>query len=179
VAERYFAMTTASIRAADSNHLVLGSRFAFPPPQSVIDAAGRYCDVISLNCYGLDPSPAIDAFSATGKPCLIGEFSFRAADSGLPNTIGAGPLVTTQGERADCFRDYVRAALRKPSLVGYHWFEHADQPAAGRFDGENSNFGTVTIEDRVYSDLTHVMTEVNKRAEDFHSAVSAKASTVK
>ncbi len=99
------------------------------------------------------PNAAIDAYAVTGKPCLIGEFSFRAADSGLPNTNGAGPKVETQAERAACFRHYVSAALQKPTLVGYHWFEHADQPAEGRFDGENSNFGTVTIDDRVYEEL--------------------------
>ena len=154
VAQRYFELTTAAIKAADPHHLVLGCRFAYPPTSEVIDAAGRYVDVVSFNCYGLDADGAIDAYAGTGKPCLIGEFSFRAADSGLPNTNGAGPQVATQAERAACFRHYVTAALRKPTLVGYHWFEHADQPAQGRFDGENSNFGTVTINDEVYEELT-------------------------
>ena len=113
------------------------------------------------------------AYAVTGKPCLIGEFSFRAADSGLPNTNGAGPQVATQAERAACFRRYVATALQKPTLVGYHWFEHADQPAEGRFDGENSNFGTVTIEDHVYEDLTRTMTAVNAEADDLHSATAA------
>jgi hypothetical protein len=31
--------------------------------------------------------------------------------------------------------------VRRRAVVGYHWFEHADQLAASRFDGENSNFG--------------------------------------
>jgi hypothetical protein len=52
---------------------------------------------------------------------------------------------------------------------GYHWFEHADQPAEGRFDGENSNFGTVTIEDNVYAELTETMTRVNAAAEQIHA----------
>ena len=84
----------------------------------------------------------IDAYAASGKPCLISEFSFRGDDAGLPNSHGAGPRVESQVERAQCFERYVTAALRKPAVVGYHWFEHADQPAEGRFDGENSNFGT-------------------------------------
>jgi agarase len=175
VAERYFAMTTAAIKAADTNHLVLGSRFAYPPPIAMIEAAGCHVDIVSFNCYDLEPNAALDAYAITGKPCLIGEFSFRAADSGLPNTNGAGPQVATQVERTACFRHYVTAALRKPTLVGYHWFEHADQPAEGRFDGENSNFGTVTIEDRVYDDLTHAMTMVNAEAEDLHSAAADAA----
>lgn len=175
VADRYFELTTAAIKAADPNHLVLGCRFAYPPPAAVIDAAGHHVDVISFNCYGPDANAAIDAYAVTGKPCLIGEFSFRAADSGLPNTNGAGPQVATQAERADSFRHYVTAALLKRTLVGYHWFEHADQPAEGRFDGENSNFGTVTIDDRVYEELTRAMTSINAEAEDLHANAAAAA----
>jgi len=173
VAECYFALAAAAIRAADPNHLVLGSRFAYVPPRAVIEAAGRHCDVISFNCYGFDADAAIDAYAVTGKPCLIGEFSFRGADSGLPNTNGAGPLVANQAERAACFRRYVTAALRKPTVIGYHWFEHADQPAEGRFDGENSNFGTVTIADDVYETLTQAMTTVNAEAEALHTGAVA------
>ena len=173
VAERYFALTTAAIKTADPNHLVLGCRFALVPAPSVIEAAGRHVDVISFNCYEFDAAAAIDTYAATGKPCLIGEFSFRSADSGLPNTNGAGPKVVTQSERAACFRRYVGVALRKPTVVGYHWFEHADQPGEGRFDGENSNFGTVTIEDDIYEELIRTMTIVNAEAEDTHAAARA------
>jgi len=175
VAERYFTATCGAIGAADDNHLVLGCRFAYVPARGVVEAAARHCDVISLNCYDLDASPTIEAYATAGKPCLIGEFSFRAADSGLPNTNGAGPLLATQAERAACFRRYVGAALREPSVVGYHWFEHADQPAAGRFDGENSNFGTVTIDDEVYQELTQTMTAVNAEAEALHGAAALVA----
>lgn len=104
------------------------------------------------------------------RPCLIGEFSFRSADSGLPNTNGAGPLVATQTERAAAYRRFVTAALSKPTIVGFHWFEHADQPAEGRFDGENSNFGIVSINDEVYGDLAQAMKSVNAEAETLHAA---------
>ena len=172
-ADRYFALTAAAIKAADPNHLVLGCRFAVPPPKPVIEAAGWHLDVISFNCYDLEPTAAIDAYARAGKPCLISEFSFRGADSGLPNTGGAGPKVATQAERAASFRRYVTRALHRRALVGYHWFEHADQPAEGRFDGDNSNFGTVTIEDRVYDELTRAMAAVNAEAEAMHSAAAA------
>ena len=43
----------------------------------------------------LDPRATIERYSAFGKPLIIGEFSFRAEDSGLPNTKGAGPKVKT------------------------------------------------------------------------------------
>jgi len=167
-AERYFALSRAAIKAADSNHLLLGCRFAYFPTPAIVDAAARHADVISFNCYERNPAAAIDAYAAAGKPCLIGEFSFRAADSGLPNTNGAGPVVATQAERAACARHYVTAATGKPALVGYHWFEHADQPVEGRFDGENSNFGVVTIADDVYRELTEAMTAINAEAEHRH-----------
>jgi hypothetical protein len=175
LADRYFDLTTTAIKASDPHHLVLGCRFAYVPPATVIDAAARHVDVMSFNCYGLDADAAIEAYAVIGKPCLIGEFSFRAADSGLPNTNGAGPQVATQAERAACFRNYVTMALRKPTLVGYHWFEHADQPAEGRFDGENSNYGTVTIDDRVYEELTRAMTSINAEAEDLHATAAEAA----
>jgi len=175
VAERYFALTVTAIKAADPNHLVLGCRFALPPPTSAVAAAGRHLDVLTFNCYEDDPSATLLGYAAGGRPCLIGEFSFRGDDAGLPNTRGAGPRVATQRERADAFRRYVSAALRSPAIVGFHWFEHADQPAEGRFDGENSNFGTVTIEDRVYEALTASMTAVNAEAEILHATAAGAA----
>ena len=175
VAERYFALTTMAIRAADPNHLLLGCRFAYVPSQEVVDPAGRYNDVISFNCYDRDATAAIEAYAAAGKPCLIGEFSFRGVDSGLPNSNGAGPLVATQTERAAGFQHYVTAALQARNLVGYHWFENADQPDAGRFDGEDSNFGTVTIDDHVYEQLTQTMTSLNGVAEDVHATAHCAA----
>jgi hypothetical protein len=170
VGQRYFETACAAIKAADPNHLILGSRFAYVPPPGVVEAAARHCDVISVNCYDLDARPIIDAYSDTDKPCLVGEFSFRSADSGLPNTNGAGPLVPTQVERAAAYRRYVTPALSQPAIVGLHWFEHADQPAEGRFDGENSNFGIVTINDEVYEELTQTMKSVNAEADAVHAA---------
>jgi agarase len=175
LAERYFAATSAAIRAADPNHIVLGCRFAYVPEPAVVAAAARCVDVISFNCYELEPAVALEAYAAVAKPCLIGEFSFRADDAGLPNTIGAAPRVPAQADRARCFTHYVSTALRHPTLVGYHWFEHADQPVEGRFDGENSNYGTVTIRDQVYEELTRTMTEVNAKAEEMHGIAARLA----
>jgi agarase len=175
VAEQYFDVCAAAIRAADPHHLLLGSRFGYQPPSPVIDAAGRYLDVISFNCYDVDPSPVIAAYATGGKPCLISEFSFRGDDAGLPNSSGGGPRVASQAERAQCFERFVTAALKQPAVVGYHWFEHADQPAEGRFDGENSNFGLVTVADQVYAELTETMTRVNAAAEDIHAEAGRTA----
>ena len=74
----------------------------------------------------------------------------------------------TQADRAAAFEKYVETALASPLLVGYHWFEHADQPAEGRFDGENSNYGIVNIRDELYEDLANAMKRVNLEAEKTH-----------
>ncbi|ABE39649.1 Agarase [Rhodopseudomonas palustris BisB5] len=168
LAERYMAVSAAAIRAAAPYHLVLGSRFAYVPQPDVVAATARHVDVISINCYDALPDAVIDAYAAAGRPCLIGEFSFRSDDAGMPNTQGAGPRVATQAERAAGFSRYATAALRCPNLIGYHWFLHADQPAEGRWDGENSNYGVVTIDDEVYAELTQTMTALNAQAEHLH-----------
>lgn len=172
VAERYFSTVRAAVLRADPNHLILGCRFAYVPEIPVIDAAGRHVDVLSFNCYGFDPVSNLRAYARTDKPCLVGEFSFRAIDSGLPNTVGAAPLVPTQEMRASAFRHYVTTALQDPRVVGYHWFEHADQPREGRFDGENSNYGIVTIDDTIYAELARTMMAVNADAEQIHQAAA-------
>lgn len=172
-ADRYMSVSVAAIKAADPNHLVLGCRIAYLPPVAVIEASGRHFDVISLNCYDALPDKILDAYAAANRPCLIGEFSFRGDDVGLPNTQGAGPRVKDQAARAEGFVGYVSAGLRHPQLVGYHWFVHADQPREGRWDGEDSNYGVVTIDDELYAELTDAMTAFNDDAEAVHSQAAS------
>ena len=168
VAERYFRITRDAIRAVDPNHLNFGARFAYVPPAPVRAAAARYLDVISFNCYQTDPRETVRRYAVLGRPMIIGEFTFRAGDAGLPNSKGAGPRVATQVDRADAFERYVRLLLGEPGVVGYHWFQHNDQPKEGRFDGEDSNYGVVDGEDEVYVELTRRMSEVNRQAEAWH-----------
>lgn len=178
VAEEYFRITSAALKAAAPHHLNLGCRFAYVPPAPVIAAAARHVDIISFNCYERDPLPVIETYGAYRKPLLIGEFAFRSEDSGLPNTRGAGPWVKTQEERAAAFEHYVRRALEHPGVVGYHWFKHVDQPKEGRFDGENSNYGLLTIDGQPYDTFVTAVTATNAQAESFHDsrAILAPAS---
>ncbi len=164
VAERYFRITHEAIRSVDQQHLVLGCRFAGYAPGPVLRAMPEYVDIVSFNHYDMRPPAATlrEIHRLTGRPVMITEFSFRARDSGLPNTKGAGVVVETQQERAEHFERYVRELMALPMVVGYHWFEHADEPAEGRFDGENSNYGVVNIQDEPYQVLTETMTRVNR-----------------
>lgn len=173
VADRFFSITDEALRQADPNHLNLGVRFISQlVPRSVIEVAGRYVDVMSINFYELVPGlaevledydpdylPVADFlaahYQAGGRPILISEWGYRAADSGLPNTFPPiYPTLATQRERADAFEAYFREVLSRPWFVGLHWFLHADQPPEGRFDGEDNNFGFVTEQDAPYGEMT-------------------------
>lgn len=172
IAEQYFRIATEAIKAADPNHLIFGPRFAYVPAQSVVTAAAKYLNAISFNSYTLDPSGTIDQYSAFNLPAIIGEFSFVSDDSGVPST-SEGNLalhVKDQKQRALAFKNYVSAGLRHPNLIGYHWFEHVDQPKEGRFDGQNANYGIVDIEDKPYLPLAEMMAEVNADAERTHAS---------
>lgn len=180
-AERYFATTTAIVRAKDPDHLILGNRdVSLMTRAEVWQAAGRHVDVVSVNYYvykdgvaslalglsgGVDPTGWLAAQHALAdRPFLISEFGFRAADSGLPNSWPpVYPTLATQAERADAYDAYVSGARSAPWIVGTHWFEWADQPADGRFDGEDNNWGLVDEADDPYQVLVERMTTVNAR----------------
>jgi hypothetical protein len=177
VARRYFAICNKAIHKADPNHLILGCRFAGQAPAPVLRGLKDYVDVVSFNNYG-QTAPVValqDIHRLTGWPVMLTEFSFKAMDSGLPNTRGAGRPVATQKDRADGFTLYVHGLIDLPFMVGFHWFEHADEPKEGRFDGENSNYGLVTIDDRPWDILTQSMTQVNEGLEARHAKSKARS----
>lgn len=172
VAAQYARVATEAIRRADPNHLVLGCRFASYPGDVTIRAVGQYFDVISYHSY--NAMPPVDRLERitklTGKPIVLSEFSFKAMDSGLPNTKGAAKPVATQADRANGFARYVEALAALPGCVGYHWFQHRDQPKEGRrLDGENSNYGVVKIDGSPWEALTTRMKQVNAEIEALHA----------
>lgn len=172
VAREYFRACYEAIRKHDPHHLILGVRFAGYALRPVVEAMGEFTDVVSFNWYGFEPpiKTLEELHRITGKPVMITEFSFKAMDSGLPNTKGAGQPVPTQKDRADNFERFVTELMKLPYCVGYHWFQWSDQPAQGRFDGENSNYGLVKENDESWELLTQRMTEVNGKVEQIHAS---------
>ncbi len=169
VATRYFQVCASAIHQADPNHLYLGARFSLPVPDAVAEAA-RIADVVSVNIYARDPRPIVrKLYRLTGKPILVTEFAFRAQDSGLPNTRGAGPKVANEAARGAAYRTFVSDLESLPEAIGYHWFEWADEPAQGRFDGENSNYGLVNIHDRPYAQFVAAVRRANAAAVNIHA----------
>ena len=173
VARRYFSFTSQAIKAVDPNHLNMGCRFVSAlSALEVVEAAGEYLDVMSVNNYVfkegvtditedlfgplVESTDFLQKFAGAAKlPILVSEYGFRAADSGLPNTYPLiYPTYDTQTDRADAFESYAREGFAKPYVVGLHWFRFVDQPATGRFDGEDNNFGLVDITDEPYDIVT-------------------------
>ena len=191
-AERYFSATTAAIRRADPNHMVLGARFAGigGAHEEVWRIAAKYCDAVTFNCYPwadidrnemrMHRSPTAprmaDAFAqlyeVTGRPLLVTEWSFPALDSGLPCTHGAGQRFPTQRLRAQASELFAKTLLALPFMLGYNYFMWVDEPPEGVSDAfpEDSNYGLVNEQDEPYSDLVSMFTRLHRNIGDWHRA---------
>ena len=184
VAEKYFEITTAAIRRHDPNHLILGCRFAGTIyPDEVFRAAGKYCDIVSINGYA-EPIPdrnemilsyrgryypIAETFSkigaVAGRPIMLTEWSFPAFDSGLPCLRGVGKRFDTQAERAWASALYARSVLSSPWVIGYDYFMWVDMPAKGisfRFP-EDANYGLVREDGTPYAELTEAFAAIQRR----------------
>jgi hypothetical protein len=161
IAARYYSLAHDIIRKYDPRALVLGDRyqsFYFP---EVASAAAPYVDIVSTNLSagwndGTFPRFFLKTLHAvTDKPILVSEFYMAARQnrSGNQNDSTVYPLVDTQEERAEGFRNTITAFARTPYVVGADWFQYYDEPTHGRDDGENFNFGLVDIHDRPYEPL--------------------------
>ena len=175
-AAEYGKIVAEAIHRYDKNHLILGSRFNSRAPIELTRALAPYYDIFSFNNYD-HRAPLYKLGEITrisGKPTMITEFSFKAMDSGLYNTIGAGEAVATQQDRADLFTAYVQDLARLHSCVGFFWFKYRDQPkegagnkSPGGWGGENSNYGLVKYDGTPWTLLVNKMKEVNMDIESF------------
>jgi hypothetical protein len=171
VAERYFQTVSEAIRKADPNHMYLGSRLhgaaKFVP--EILTAAGKYCNVVSLNYYGVW-TPTSEHLALwdkyLNKPFIITEFYTKAMDSGLANTTGAGYTVRTQKDRGYAYQDFCLALLESKNCVGWHYFKYQDNdPTAKGVDPSNidSNKGIVDNYYKPYLELTNSMKQLNEQ----------------
>ena len=164
---RYVEITSAAVKRHDPNHLNLGMRSGGRPTAAEIRTA-RAFDVYSVNIYDEEvPAARVKEIAElTGKPVLIGEFHFGAPGRGMAASL---VQVRDQKERGRAYRYYVENAFAMPELVGTHYFQWADQPSTGRFDGENYNIGLVDVTDRPYPDLVEALKETHRRVLRLHS----------
>ena len=171
VSQTYFSVYRDALRAHDPNHMYLGCKFTSVDSLGDVMVGSRgLVDVHSIDIYAFAPGPSLLAyyFNLSGVPWLIAEFGFRGNtnDSNDPNVQGAGPRLPDQPSRAKAWLSYVQQALALPYVVGLGHFEWVDEPSHGRPDGEDSNYGLVSVNGSVYPDLHSAM------ALAFHNAIA-------
>ena len=142
--DAYVSIPSKACRKIAPHHMNLGMRWAWISDPDLISGWENF-DVFSINCYAVDPSPALDNVVKLGVdlPIMIGEYHFGALDTGLTST--GLEAVTNQHERGKAYRYYTERVAAHPYGVGCHWFQCYDQFALGRFDGENYNIGLFDI----------------------------------
>jgi hypothetical protein len=165
--DRYIQITSAAVKKHDPNHLNLGMRSGGRPTDAEIRAA-RAFDVYSVNIYDRQvPAERVKQISElTGKPIVIGEFHFGTPARGLAASL---VQVRDHEQRGVAYRYYVEQAFAQPELIGTHYFQWADQPATGRFDGENYNIGLVDVTDRPYPHLVEALKQTHRRLRGVHA----------
>lgn len=184
VAEKYFSVQTAAIRKYDSNHLILGCRFAGLNHPILFRVAGKYCDVVSFNGYAWADlarnqvrgkkfgRPVLEEwtemYELAQKPLLCSEWSFVSMDRGHPCTSGAGQRFRTQKERAKAVELFLRTLYAMPGMLGTSYFKACDMPKEVADVGvyrENCAYGLVDANDVPYAEVTDVFTRLHREAQ--------------
>ncbi len=156
--DRYYQVVTSALSKNDPNHLILGERLHASAKYNphIIEAVGKYSDVISINFYrDWAPPQSVRAMwrDKGKKPFLITEFYAKAADSGLENENGAGWVVPTQKERVQHFENFAMQMLGTPNCIGFHWFRFVDD--------EGSNKGVYNSRFQPYQQLQDSMKNIS------------------
>jgi hypothetical protein len=177
VAEHYYAVTAAALKAADPDALFFGDRLPIYYDPAAIRAEGPYVDALALN-YNVDsPEGWIAPYFfdglrrlTKGKPELISEWFYAARENRTGNR-NNGHLMTveTQAERARGAAAAARNFAAIPEILGLHWFQYYDYPEGGRADREDYNFGLVDIHDRPYEELVTALGAANQRLPALHA----------
>lgn len=170
-AERYFRTIAAALKKHDPNHLYLGCRFTKRvKPDHIVAAAGKYCDIISVNNYSLYPTrERMERWHrlSGGRPILIGEhhLPLRSERQVAPRWRNF-----TEEERYRYYLLYVRSWAQMPFAVGSHWYQLVDQPITGRgMDGENQTVGLLDITDRPHRELVRAIGEASRQMYEWHA----------
>lgn len=161
--KQYFGTIRKATKSVLPNHLYLGARMAdWGRPDEIVRAAAEESDVLSFNLYedGYVKSHW-EILDKVDKPTLIGEFGFGASDAGHfhPGIV----VAANQADRARKYTEYMHSIIDSPHFVGAHMFQYMDGPITGRaYDGENYNFGFVSITDVPYAPLVKAAKELHK-----------------
>ncbi len=153
-ADRYFHVVHDAVRAATPHQLlfspaVLDSHDGMTRPE-ILQAAGRYCDVLQIGADVGNPEVIDKTYALTGKPMFVWMGLRANPDSPMQGRTREFLDLGTQAQRGERYAQEVREFFshRTPDgtfpLVGLDWWEYMDKA------GEASNWGLVTPRDNAY-----------------------------
>ncbi|MEN9842062.1 MAG: hypothetical protein RL376_1862 [Verrucomicrobiota bacterium] len=170
VARRYFATTGRALREADPSHLVLGCRFATPPPPGVREACvWPDMDAVSWRHHARDTFSIQASEAGHDMPQWVTGGGLNHGDfCRLPVRDGTGPTRLERLLRSG--REALIAACRDPRTVGVEWAHWAD----GSDDTPPFGAGLVHADDHEAVEHTELLTHVLARARSLHAQGPAK-----
>lgn len=171
VADCYYKGVREAVDLADKKLMYVGTRLHGSPKyiQSVVEAAGRYCDIVSINYYSrwdVELDTKVKDWNTWAKrPFMVTEFYTKGVEDSwkdweIPNTSGAGWCVRTQADRAYCYQHFTLGLLEAKNCVGWTWFKYQDDDGS---DNSNcpANKGLYDNAYLQYPILAKFMKEVN------------------
>jgi len=172
----YIDFTVDIIRKYDQEHLIVSNRFALSTRaraleevDDFIDLFGRY-DIVCTNLYARsggsyvpDQMALLDYLhEKTGRPLLIGEFSFHANESNIPLDRWGDKIVATMKERGEAYERTMMSWSHLPYMVGAHFYKWCNgYGPVGRYRGRNA--GIVNDQNQPYQPFVDMVTETNYR----------------
>ena len=167
LAEIYYKGVKEAVKEFDPGMMYLGTRLHGTPKymKNVVEAAGRYCDIVSINYYSRW-SPELDTYVKDWEtwakaPFMVTEFYTKGVeDSDLNNGSGAGLSVPRQEERAYAYQLLTLGLLEAKNCVGWHWFKYQDDDGNDN-QGKPANKGVYDNGYVMYPYLSKFMQEVN------------------
>ena len=168
LAELYYKGVKEAIKEIDPGMMYLGTRLHGTPKylQHVVAAAGKYCDIISINYYSRW-SPELTTYVKqwgedwADAPFMVTEFYTKGVeDSDLNNQSGAGFSVPTQNDRAYAYQHFTLGLLEAKNCVGWHWFKYQDDDGTDN-SSKPANKGVYDNYYEMYPYLSKFMKEVN------------------
>jgi hypothetical protein len=158
IARQYFSVAAHACKSAYPNHLVFGpgSLNVQTYPQ-VLQAAGQSLDVVEVWVEPKNVGRLAQAWNLARKPLVVWTTQTSQEDSRARGQAWGGACTgnydfCTQQERGQGYAALVanywslQAARGVHPIVGLDWWSWADQVT----NGENMNFGLVSLRDRPY-----------------------------
>lgn len=172
VSEYYYRTASEAMRRHDPNHLILGTRLHGMPLtlQQVHEACAKYCDVISVNMYGMwEPQ---DSYFNTNykswikydKPCFVTEFYTRDLEKTFEGELysgngeGGGWYVKGDVVRGMHYQNFVRKLISYNHCIGWQWFQFTDDYS--ETNGWN-NKGLISPDYKPYVEILKLMRQVH------------------